>query len=331
MRLLVTGGSGFLGQAVLERLQSSARALRIVVRDAQAQARLQARGLLSRPQDEVIVQDLCQRFALPRLLEGCDAVLHLAGRTRALPQNRKAYFAEQVTGTAWLLEAALAQKMPRVVMVSPAHTLGRGSASTPVTENSRWDLSDLRSDWIQASRLRELEALRASSLGLPVVFVNPTFCLGEHDPHDSVSVLLGPLLKGQAVVGPGRLNVVDVRDAAAGIVMALEAGGIGRRYILGGSKCTWQSLAERWCRLLGQPRKVRVMPALLLRQLSTLAVPVITDQFLNPDFCVLSSYDWHMSDAYARQTLLYQSRPLDQTLRDMQEALAKSVGKPQAR
>lgn len=321
-RLLLTGGSGFIGQAVLRRLQTSQRPLRIVVRSELSARRLQEAGLTPRPQDEVVTQDLTQRFALPRLLEGCDALLHLAGRTRSQPGERKAYYADQVVATAQLLEAALAAKLPRVVVVSPAHAIGTGTEAQPATEASRWDLSELKSDWIQASRLRELEVMRAATLGLPLVFVNPTFCLGPGDPHDSQGCVLGPLRQGIPLTWPGHVNLLDVRDAAAGIVSALELGGIGRRYLLGGTQTSFQGLASLWFRHTSPPPKLIVMPQWILPGHLPGALRVISDGYINPEYCALVSRHWWYSDTYARQMLLHQSRPLEETLSDVKKWIA---------
>lgn len=325
-RLLITGGSGFIGQAVLRQLQTSPRALRIVVRSELSAQRLHAAGLTRRPQDEVVVQTLTQRFALPRLLEGCDTLLHLAGRTRSQPGERKAYYADQVVATAHLMEAALAAKLARVLVISPAHAVGTGTEAQPATEHSRWDLSDLKSDWIQASRLRELEVMRAATLGLPIIFVNPTFCLGPDDPHHSQDCVLGPLPRGLPLTGPGTINVLDVRDAAAGIVSALERGGIGQRYLLGGTQTSFQTLASLWLRHSSASKKITVLPKWFLPSHLPDALRVISDGYINPEYCALISRQWWYSDAYARQMLLHISRPLEETLSEVQAWIARSSG-----
>ena len=95
-------------------------------------------------------------------------------------------------------------------------------------------------------------ARAAAGRGLPVVIVNPTFCVDEFDDHRSTAQLLVPLAKGMLpAYVPGRLNAVATRDVGEGIWQAAELGRIGARYILGGENLTSREFLERCARVAG--------------------------------------------------------------------------------
>lgn len=314
MRLLLTGSTGFVGRAVLEHLKEGSRDLRIVVRSPEARVRLAASGFVARAQDEVIEQDLTQRFALPRLLEGCSEVVHCAGRVSSRPHSRKQFYADTVGATAYLLEAALAAGVKRVVLVSPALAVGAGSGSEPVDESVRWDLSDLPGDYFQASRLRELEALRTASLGLPIVFATPTFCLGPGDVNGSSALILAPLSRRHPLVTWGGINVIDVRDAASGIVQALELGIPGQRYFLGGHDVTFLALGAAWQALLPYGHPPRSIPLPLFRAATALGARLSSDFSVDAARGALYGRYWFYSSQRSHEAFHTHTRPLQETL-----------------
>jgi dihydroflavonol-4-reductase len=97
-------------------------------------------------------------------------------------------------------------------------------------------------------------ALEFAREGLPVVIVNPTAPVGDHDvkPTPTGKIVLD-FLKGDmpAFIDTG-LNLVDVRDTAAGHLLAAERGKPGERYILGCENLTLAEILRRVARLAGR-------------------------------------------------------------------------------
>lgn len=106
MTIAVTGATGFVGQALLDRAAKAGIAVRALTRRAQE----------PRPGVEWIKGDLDARAALTRLVSGAEAVIHVAGVVNA--PDAAGFEHGNVTGTLNVIEAALAAGVPRFVCVS---------------------------------------------------------------------------------------------------------------------------------------------------------------------------------------------------------------------
>jgi dihydroflavonol-4-reductase len=96
----------------------------------------------------------------------------------------------------------------------------------------------------QSKFLAEKAALQAAGTELPVVVVNPTAPIGDHDwkPTPTGRIVVDFLQRKMPAYVDTGLNVVDVRDVAAGHLLACERGRSGERYILGGENLTLQQI-----------------------------------------------------------------------------------------
>ena len=98
--------------------------------------------------------------------------------------------------------------------------------------------------------------LHGAAQGLDAVIVNPTFTLGPSSGNVtsmSIEVVRRFLQRRIPAYVDGGLNVVDVRDVAAGEMLADEKGRSGERYILGGRNFTMQRLFADLSRISGVP------------------------------------------------------------------------------
>ena len=105
-------------------------------------------------------------------------------------------------------------------------------------------------------------ALEFAASGLPVVIVNPTAPVGDHDikPTPTGRIVLD-FLKGDmpAYIDTG-LNVVDARDVARGHLLACERGAVGERYILGAENLTLAQILEKLAAITGHPAPTVKLP-----------------------------------------------------------------------
>src|SRR6202035_5758011 len=152
-------------------------------------------------------------------------------------------------GTRNLLEAARKARVERVVYTSTVGCIGVpkngiGDEASPV------GMEDMSGAYKRSRFLAEQAALEFAGNGLPVVIVNPTAPVGDHDvkPTPTGKIVLD-FLKGDmpAFIDTG-LNLVDVRDAAKGHLQAAERGKPGERYILGCENLTLAEILSRVAR-----------------------------------------------------------------------------------
>lgn len=248
-RVLLTGANGFLGRAILSELLRLPVQVRATVRTTEQVAVL--RTELQRHHSaeqlkrlELRPQELSQRFALPALLEQCSSAIHAAGRVTLRGESPSLLYRDQVEGTAQLLEAALKGGLSKVVVLVPALSLGASTLPEPWRPSHPWALNEVPSTYVQASRIRLLEALRASSRGLPVVFAHPTFCVGPMQASAQLPAWAELLLQPPPLPLLGGLNVVDVRDAARGVVDCWQHGELGQPQLLVGHNRSFEQLGR---------------------------------------------------------------------------------------
>lgn len=248
-QVLLTGANGFLGRAVLRRLLREPVRVRACVRttaeEAPLRATLSEEGLPTDPTKlEIRALELTQRFAVPGLVAGCDSVIHAAGKVLVDRQGPSALYRDQVETAAYVLEAALKQGVSKLVLVTPALSLGAAEKPTAVDASVEWTLHSLPSPYIQASRLRLLEGLRVGSRGLKLVMACPTFCVGPEADAGLAGSLRALLLKPPPLPLVGGLNVVAVQDAAEGVLRCWRMGSPGTTYLLGGHDQSFEQLSR---------------------------------------------------------------------------------------
>lgn len=251
--VLVTGATGFVGWHVARRLLEKGETVRVLVRDP---------GRLRELEEvQVVVGDLRDPESLRRAVAGCGAVYHVAADYRLWARRPEEMYRSNAGGTRNLLEAAREEGVERIVYTSTVGCIGVpdggiGNERTPV----RWE--DMIGHYKRSKFLAEQAALEQAARGLPVVIVNPTAPVGDHDfkPTPTGKTIVD-YLRGRmrAYVDTG-LNLVDVRDVAEGHWLACERGKPGERYILGGRNLTLQEIFGRLEAISGVAAPRRQIP-----------------------------------------------------------------------
>jgi dihydroflavonol-4-reductase len=232
---LVTGATGFVGWHVARRLLERGESVRVLVRDP---ARLKELDGVERFQG-----DLRDPESLKKAVEGCGVVYHVAADYRLWARDPEEMFRSNVDGTRNLLNASRRSGVDRVVYTSTVGCIGIpkdgiGDEQTPV------GIEDMQGPYKRSKFLAEKVALEFAGDGLPVVIVNPTAPVGDHDfkPTPTGKMLVDFVRGAMPAFLDTGLNVVDVRDVAAGHLAACERGRAGERYILGAENLTLERI-----------------------------------------------------------------------------------------
>lgn len=243
-RTLVTGASGFLGWHIARKLCARGHAVRALVRPA---SQLRELEMVER-----VDGDLRDTASLERAVEGCGMVFHAAADYRLWVRDSSEMYRSNVEGTRKLLEVSRKAGVQQFVYTSTVGCIGVpaggvGREATPVS------LDDMTGDYKRSKFLAEREALEFAKSGFPVVIVNPTAPVGDHDwkPTPTGKIIVDFLTgKMPAFVDTG-LNVVDASDVAEGHLLALERGKPGARYILGCQNMTLRGILEHLANMSG--------------------------------------------------------------------------------
>ncbi len=249
---LVTGASGFLGWHVARTLVERGYRVRALCRPSSEIRELDA---------ERVTGDLRDPPSLARAAEGCELVFHVAADYRLWSRNPQDLYDSNVTGTRNLLEAAERAGARRIVYTSTVGCIGMRNGHVG-DENTPVGIESMAGHYKRSKWLAEQVALEKARAGLPVVIVNPTAPVGDHDwkPTPTGKIILD-FLRGKlsAFIDTG-LNLVDARDTALGHLLAAEHGQPGERYILGCENLTLQQILGRLAVIADKPRVKTKIP-----------------------------------------------------------------------
>jgi dihydroflavonol-4-reductase len=210
---------------------------------------------------ERVTGDLRDPDSLARAVEGCGLIFHVAADYRLWAKDESELYRSNVEGTKNLLAAGRDAGVERIVYTSTVGCIGMpdgelGDETTPVT------ISEMKGAYKRSKFLAEEVALNAARAGLPVVIVNPTAPVGEHDvkPTPTGRIVLDFLKRRMPAFVDTGLNVIDARETAEGHWLACEHGKPGERYILGGENLTLEQIFGKLAALSGVPAPTMRIP-----------------------------------------------------------------------
>lgn len=261
MTILVTGATGFVGAAVARALLEQGRKVRVLVRATSARANLASLPL------EIVEGDLRRPEDIRQAVQNCDGIYHVAADYRLWARHPEEIYQSNVDGTRHVMEAAVAEGVPRVVYTSSVAALGLDPGGAPADETTPVRQADLIGDY-KKSKFQAQEVVRQFAAGgLSVVIVNPSTPVGPGDIKPTPTgdmVLQAARGKMTGYVDTG-LNIVHVNDVARGHLQAFEKGRPGECYILGGQNLTLREILLIISGLTGGPGpKFRVPHGLVL-------------------------------------------------------------------
>ena len=292
MKILVTGGTGFIGPKIVHALRAQGRDVRALVRSPDRGAQLASWGV------ELATGDVTDPVTVRNAIDGCTHVVHLVAILRGRPQDFDRVMTE---GFRNVVAAAKEQGVERAVLMS---ALGTNDASKDVVPyyRAKWQMEQD----VQAS-------------GLEHVIFRPSFVFGPGGgalPTFIRQVKVSPVV---TVIGPGlqRSQPIWIEDVAAHFARAIDLPqAAGRTYEIGGpDTVTWNELYQRIARVLGKRRRLVHVPWTVARTGARLTerlpgAPLSVDQV-----AMLQAADNVVGSADAVDTFQIPLLPLDEQIR----------------
>lgn len=309
-RILVTGGTGFIGTYVVDRLlrEEPATKLRLLARSPE---RLSPRV---RALAELVEGDITDRRAVHRSMAGVHTVLHLAALARAWSPDPDAFRKANVDALAVLLAEAREAGVKRLVHVSTLIATDRAPE-----RGEHGEAVSAGSSPYAASK-REGERLIADYVasGRHAVIVRPTRVYGPGPLHDAngVTKMVDLYLRGRFRT---RLADHDVRasyvhaDDVAQAVLLARRGGSGTAYTAGGQNVSLRAFLELVSEIAGVRRRMVAMPpwaAYAMAGIAELSGRLGATPFVTRDWIRTFLEDWPADIEPARRDLGYEPRPL---------------------
>ncbi|MDQ3169298.1 MAG: NAD-dependent epimerase/dehydratase family protein [Acidobacteriota bacterium] len=297
MRVLVTGGTGYLGTAIVKALQARGHAPVVYARNPQAGAGVEA-----------IAGDVTDKDALARAARGVDAICHSAAMVSIWERDPSRFDAVNVGGLRHAIAAAAAAGHDRFVYTSSFLALPPLGRTAPLASN------DYQRTKAEADRVAD-EAARD---GFPITRIYPGVIYGPGDARESN--LVGRLIRDQltarmpVAVGGDRIwSFSWIEDVAAAHVAALERGGPAARFMAGGENLPQRRVFEIVRERTGA-RMPTPLPAWMARAVGAVEVararvtgraPLVT-----PATVAIFEHDWPLDSRDAIAALNYRVTPL---------------------
>jgi len=321
MRVLVTGGTGFLGRHLLNLLANQGDEVVALVRkkthDVDSRVRQAEGDILDGPSVEAAAR-------------GCDALYHCAGRVSRRTEDAEMLYKLHVEGTKTTLTAAKKAGIKRVVVASTSGTIAVSddpdfiateTFTPPLATIARWP-------YYRSKYFAESAALDMNAPDFEVVSVNPTLLLGPGDVNGSSTEDVRLFLEKKIPATPaGGLSYVDVRDAAEALRLAMVKGTPGDKYLIGSCNLTLSEFFGRLSRVSGIPApkftvprapvvaRVGVEVAEKIMSRIGMAMPIDAVSF------DMAQFYWYLDATKAETTLGWTSRDPLETLYDTVEDL----------
>jgi dihydroflavonol-4-reductase len=310
--VFVTGGTGFLGGALIRKLVSLGRPVRALARSDDGLRRLRELGADS------VRGDVLDLGTLRDAMRGCAVVYHAAGLNAFCLRDASPLFEANVEGSLNAVHAAADSGAGRIVYTSSAATLGeaRGSRGTEVSPHRGSFLSNYERSKFEA----ECAVLAtARSRGIELVSVNPASVQGPGRATGTARLLLDYLNGRLKYVVDSTFSLVDIADCTEGHLLAESRGEPGERYLLSGATLTVLEGVRLLERVAGIEGKVRSLPPALALGAATAVETVARLRRRNPRVCrelVRTALHGHAYDgSRAARELGLRYTPVEETLR----------------
>lgn len=245
MTYLVTGGNGYLGRALAERLIADRHRVRILD--------VRAGNLFC----EYITGDIASEQDADKAVAGVDGVFHVAAVIGFSKGKRAWQHQVNVEGTRNIMLAALKHKVTKIVYTSTINTIGFVATESDVgDEETPYNWGPLDISYMETKHEAEQLVINlAKDAGLPATIVNPGTIFGGSGTVGMNANRYIELIRARQMPAfpTGGTNCVALEDVVEGHVMAMQKGRFGERYVLGAENLSYRSLFEFIASELGVP------------------------------------------------------------------------------
>ncbi len=268
----VTGGTGFVGANLIRHLLHQGYGVKALARPQSPKNNLQDLPI------EWVEGDLNDPH-LAEKMRGCQGLFHVAAHYSLWQTEREQLYQSNVLGTRHILACAKQSGIERTVYTSSVAAIGVRSDGQPADETYQSPVEKLIGAYKQSKYWAEQEAVKAAQQGQDIVIVNPSTPIGPWDikPTPTGDLILRFLRRQMPAYVNTGLNLIDVRDVAAGHLLAWQKGKSGDRYILGNQNLTLKEILEQLAEITGLVAPKQTIPLWL-----PLAVAWVDETLLAP-------------------------------------------------
>jgi len=324
-KILITGASGSLGQQIVYEIVKAGIKPIVQVRPLSDCTYINYQNL------EIRYADLRRKDQLAQLVEGIDYIIHSAALVDFRQDKLTQFAGINTIGALNLFNVAAKAGVKRFLHISTVAAVGgikRSEAGKDieymlVNEKTEYNLGNLRIPYFMTKRAAEDELFSAAKdVNMELVMVNPSIIVApskDKRDFDRIAKFFNKMIIPSI---PIRVNMVDVRDVAAGTWLVLQKGVNGQRYILAGDNIKIRELVLDISAIVGKIPHLVHFPRRFYDVTSRMweVMKKITGRskiYYYPDFVKLLDYDWAFSSRKAHEQLGYNWRSIHVTLTNL--------------
>ena len=256
MKVLITGGTGFIGQHLVRRMAQTNHELLCLARQTSDVTLFKELNL------EIVYGDVTNKSSIVTAMQGCDWLIDLANVYDFWLPDPSLFTKVNITGTQNLMEAALETGISKVVHVSTALVFGKPQ-ETPFTEESVPGPEQFN-EYVRTKRIGEQIVWKMhEEKELPLVVVYPVGVMGAGDTKAPMRLVENLVRRRMpaTVFNDSTVVLVHVKDVVEAIVQSAEKdGNIGERYLLGKEQISLGEYYKTVCEIAGVPLPLLALP-----------------------------------------------------------------------
>lgn len=332
MKILVTGGTGFLGSYLLRYLVEQGYNNIHAIRRSTSKM-----DLVEEVKDKInwIECDILDVVGLGEAMQGVQQIYHVAAMVSFEPKYRKKMHQVNIEGTANIVNLALEHGVEKLVHVSSTAAIGRRKKITQIDEKTKWERSNYNSEYGISKYLAEQEVWRGVAEGLSAVVINPGIILGAGFWEEGSATFFMKMWKGNKFYGRGGNAFVDVRDVSRLMIMMMESEVVGERFLAIGENWSYQKVFDTIADSIDKKRPTIGLNSFLgglawrvewVRSRLTGSSALVTKETVQNSFRT-----WVYDNQKSIKTFNFKYTPLEKTIKetgDIFQKIAKNDFKP---
>jgi nucleoside-diphosphate-sugar epimerase len=233
-KILVTGGSGIVGNELIKQLLVSGKRVKAIHHSSPIK--------ISHPRLEIIQCDILDVDTLQEVMQSITHVYHCAAIVSYAPKDKQKLLKINIEGTANVVNACIDADVEKLVHVSSVAALGRIREEEMITEQMNWTEETSNSIYGKSKYFAELEVWRGIAEGLNAVIVNPSLILGGDNWENSSSAIFKKAYEEFKWYTEGVSGFVDVRDVAGAMILLMNSDITSERFILNGENISYREI-----------------------------------------------------------------------------------------
>lgn len=262
--IFVTGGTGLVGAHLLYELTMAGHAVKALKRENSNLQQVLKTFSFYTLNPEVLFNriewvdgDMLDYFELEKILTGVTEIYHCAAIVSFDPKERKKMIANNVEGTANLVNAAIENGVRKFCHVSSVAALGHLENGQLITEETNWVPSKKISGYSESKFFSEAEVWRGMEEGLEAVIVNPSIILGPANWEAGSAKMFKAVWDGMKFYTHGITGFVDVKDVVRAMILLMNNTNFAtvknKRFLLSSENCGYCDVFFQIADALGKP------------------------------------------------------------------------------